>query len=178
MQVTFDINKFEGNARALTDVLYHLKQTGTYFDPNKPEITSITCKTPSSAYRYARYVCRSGISEKAERVFLKNPNIAIKYLSMVRKKQFSNDDTQKRFWRKVVKNPYFAYEWANAFNSRLSEQEEEIFIDHMKLVRDYAWYVIKGKFPEKIHNILLLKSFELKEGWEKGCLQEYIKYVS
>lgn len=178
MFITFDINKFEGNPKGLTNILYNLRHSTNYFDQTNPEITNITCKTPSNAYRYARYVATSGLSEKAERVFLKNLNVGIKYLRLIRRKHFLNEDTQKRFWKRVVKNPYLAYCWAHNFNTRLTEEEEEVFIHNLRIARDYALFVIKGKFPEKIHNMLVLKSFELKDGWEKRNLQEYINYVT
>lgn len=177
MQITFDVSKFEGNPKGLTNILYNLRHSTNYFNPLDPEITNITCKTPSSAYRYTRYVASSGVGEKAERIFLKNPNIGIKYLCFVRRKSFLNEDTQKRFWKKVVKNAYLAYSWASGFRTRLTEEEEEIFIQNVRLAKDYAYHVIKGKFPEKVHNMLVLKSFELNDNWEKRSLQEYIQYA-
>lgn len=177
MQITFDVSKFEGNPKGLTNVLYGLRYSQNYFNPLAPEITNITCKTPSAAFRYTRYVATQGIGEKAERVFLKNPNIGIKYLRYIHKKNFSNEDTQKRFWKKVIKNVYLAHSWASCFRERLTEEEEEIFVTNVRLARDYAYHVIKGKFPEKVHNMLVLKSFELKDGWEKKSLQEYFEYA-
>lgn len=178
MHITFDVSKFGTDARSLTNALYYLKGSGNQFDSTNPEILEITCRTPSAAFRYAKLVVPYGLPEKTERVFLKNPNIAIKYLLHLRKKEFSNPDTQKRFWRKVTKNCFIAYQWASAFRTRLSEEEEEVFLDNMRLAKDYAYHVIKGRYPEKIHNILVLKSFELKDGWQKKCLQEYISYAS
>jgi hypothetical protein len=177
MFITFDVSKFAGNPKGLTNLLYNLRHSANPFDQTNPEITEITCRTPSSAFRYVRYVATSGLTEKAERVFLKNPNIGIRYLSFIRRKHFLNEDTQKRFWKKVIKCPYFSYTWANNFKTRLTETEEEIFVENVKLARDYAYFVIKGRFPEKIHNMLVLKSFELKDGWEKKNLQEYIQYA-
>jgi len=177
MHITFDVSKFEGNPKGLINALYYLRNSNNYFNSHDEAITSITCKTPSSAYKYARYVSPQGLPEKIERVFLKNANIGIRYLNYTRKKEFSNPDTQKRFWKKVVKDVHLAYSWASAFKARLSEDEEMIFVQNMKAARDYAYFIIKGKFPEKVHNMLVLKSFEIKEGWEKACLQEYIKYA-
>lgn len=177
MQITFEVSNFANNPKALVSALYSLKNAGTYFDSANTDITDITCKTPSAAYRYARWISTSGLTAKAERVFLKNPNIGLKYLKLIRKKEFQDADTQKRFWKKIAKDAFLAYTWAHAFQTRLSEAEEEIFIDNVGKAKDYAMFVIKGRFPEKIHNALVLKSFENLTSWQKKSLQEYISYA-
>lgn len=179
MHITFEISSFAGKAKELTNTLYFLKRQGVYFNHHDPEIEAITCRTPSSAYRYARYVATSGISAEAEKVFNRNANVGIKYLTFTRKKEFSDVKNHQRFWKKVLKDPHLAYTWANSFKTRLPREEDEmIFIENMKQARDYAFFVIKGKFPEKIHNMLVLKSFENMDRWQKNWLQEYINYAA
>jgi hypothetical protein len=177
MQITIDIEKFAHDPKGLTNMLYYIRKSGNYFNPNSEQIEAICCRTPSSAYRYTKLVSTSGITEKSERVFLKNPNIGIRYLTKIRQAEFKSSDTQRRFWKKVIKNSQIAYEWAREFKKRLSETEEEIFADDFRLAKEYARNVIKGPFPEKIHNILLLKSFEKQDGWRKNCLQDYIRFA-
>lgn len=177
MHITFDVDKFTGRAHDLTNTLYYIKRSGNSFDPHSPEIETITCRTPSAAYKYARYVATTGISKKAERVFLRNAKVGIKYLVFTRKKEFSDPDTQKRFRKKILKNPDLAYTWCSEFKTRLSETEEEVFVQDVRRARDYAMFVICGRFPEKIHNMLVLKSFENLDRYHKNWLQEYIKYA-
>jgi hypothetical protein len=175
MFITFDVKNFRPND--LISTLYYLKKSGSGFDHHNPDIEEITCRTPSSAYKYTRFVATTGISKKAERIFLRNPNIAVRYLTRINKREFSDPDTQKRFWKKILKKPDLAYSWCSAFKTRLSETEEEIFLGDVKRARDYAMFVICGRFPEKIHNMLVLKSFEDMDRWKKNWLQEYIRYA-
>ena len=48
----------------------------------------------------------------------------------------------------------------------------------MYSMRTYAYFVIKGKFPERIHNMILLKSYENMGEYSKKYLKEYLKYSS
>lgn len=177
MNISFDTEKFANDPKGLTTVLYSLRARGTYFDTHSPDIEKIVCKTPSSAYRYTKFIAKSGVSAEAEKVFLKNPKVAIEYLSWIRRPHLLDEKTQARLWKKIVKCPWHAYQWSSAFKIRLSEAEEEIFVHSLKCARDYAMFIIKGKFPEKVHNMLVLKSFDTSTQWEKGWLQEYIKYT-
>lgn len=178
MQITFDIEKFTGRGgdRSLTNVLCYLKRHGCFPVDKYVEIERITCRTPSSALRYCRYFATNGISPSSEDVFLKNPSIAVRYLKMVNRPEFSDPSIQKRFRRKFKSNAQVAYEWARAFNTRLSEDEETVFRKDLSAAKNYAMQVIRGKFPEKVHSMLLLASYEDLSPWDKRCLAEYLKY--
>lgn len=175
MLVTFDTNKFDRDPNGLINILSALRYKDHYFS-NCPDIERITCRTPSSALKYTKNVMTSGISAGAERVFLRNPSLAIRYLKVVRKEQFSDDDTQRRFWRKVCKNARIALDWSKAFKKRLTVEEEEVFVHDAWAAKDYAYHVIKGKFEDKVHNMLVLKSFEPLDSYSKSCLKDYVKY--
>lgn len=177
MHITFQVSQFAGRAKELTNTLHYLKRQGVHFDHHNPEIEEITCRTPSSAYRYSKFVATSGVSSKAEKIFGRNPSVGMKYLTFIRKKEFTDPKLQERFWKKVVKCPFLAYEWAKTFKCRLPEENEAIFVENMKMARDYAMFVICGRFPEKVHNMLVLKSFENMDRWNKNWLQEYISYA-
>lgn len=177
MNLFIEIEKFKNNPKALTSVLYYMKNNGCHVPYQEPEIEAIVCKTPSSALRYTSWVSSSGVSEAAERVFLKNPALGIRYLKKVRREFFQNEDTQKRFWKKVVKKANLAYEWASAFGTRLSEDEEVVFLKDVHMMKDYSYFIIKGPFSEKIHNMILLKSYEPMSEWEKKALNDYIRYA-
>jgi hypothetical protein len=179
MQITFDTDKFSGRYgdKSLTNVLCYLNRHGCFEDSHYPEIERITCRTPSSALRYVRLFARKGISPANEAVFLKNPSLGIRYLNFLKKKEFSDPVVQKKFRRKFKSNAQVAYEWAERFNERLSEEEEEVFRKDVAFARDYAFHVIKGKFPEKIHSMLVLASFQELDPWRKRKLSEYIKFT-
>lgn len=177
MQLVIEVDKFRNNPKALTNVLYYLRNNGGHVPYRSPEIEAITCKTPSATLRHTNFVSPEGVSEAAERVFLKNPMLGIRYLKKIRRQMFQNDDTQRRFWKKVVRNADLAYQWASAFGKRLNENEEEVFLQSMHRMKEYSYFVIKGRFPEKMHNMILLKSYEPLSEWEKKALNEYVKYA-
>jgi hypothetical protein len=176
MQLVIEVEKFRNNPKALTNILYYMRNNGGHVPWMSPEIEEITCRTPSAALRHVQFVSPSGVSQATERVFLKNPSLGVRYLKRIRRESFQDDDTQRRFWKKVVRDVDLAYQWASAFGRRLSENEEEVFLQSMHRMKEYSYFVIKGRFPEKIHNMILLKSYEGLPEWEKKSLNEYVKY--
>jgi hypothetical protein len=178
MQITFDTDNFSKRGeKSLTNVLCYLSRHGCFAQGHYPDIERITCRTPSSALRYVRYFAHAGISPESEAVFLKNPSLGVRYLGMVRKKEFSDPVIQRKFRRKFKSNAKAAYEWAELFKERLSEDEEEVFRKDVAIARDYAIRVIGGKFPDKIHSMLVLASFQELDSWRKRKLTEYIKFA-
>ena len=178
MQICFDPSVFKSYPNGLIGVLSNLAWANGYDPQHFEEIEQICCRTPSVAYKYVRSVNKQkGISPESERVFLKNPRIGIRYLSVVKRPYFLDADTQKRFWKKIVKNPEFASQWARIFGKRLSEEEEMVFAKDMRYMKEYSLYVIHGKFPEPVHQAILLRSFEDMSSYEKSCVKDYIKYV-
>lgn len=177
MQISFDVSSFKGRPSNLITILSHLKYGNCYTPAPNLEIEAITCSTPSSALKFCRYVNSCGISAESEKVFLKNPPLGIRYLKLVKREEMQDPAVHKRFWKRIVKKPELALEWANAFKKRLSESEEEVFAKDMRCMREYAHHVIKGRFPEKVHQIILLKSFEPLNAFHKKALEDYIKYV-
>jgi len=180
MRISFDTENFKGRSAAglLTNALANLRAAGSYTHSySNTDVEDVVCKTPSAAYKFVRYVSKSGVSPAAERIFLKNPSIGVRYLKYVNRPSFIEEAVQKRFWKKVVKNPSLAFDYCSTFNKRLSEEEEEVFVKDMRVMRDYAQRVIKGKFPQKVHDMILLKSFESMDAWPKENLQRYMKFV-
>jgi hypothetical protein len=175
--ISFEVSAFEKNPRGLISVLSNLHGAGCWSSFHDPEVERIACRTPSSAYNLCRYVNRAhGVSRSAERVFLKNPSIGVRYLRLVNRRSFLDPDTQERFWKKVMKSPDLSYSWANTFRERLSEDHEEVFVNDVRIAKNYALFVIKGPFPVKIHQMLILRSFEDMDSYSKSCLREYMKY--
>lgn len=178
MNINFDVEQFKADPRGLIDVLSNLYRVGAYHLGNHREIEEIVCRTPSSALKFCQMVNHAyGVSREAEKVFVKNPSIGIRYLRLVGRTEFLDEKIQKRFWKKIMKHAEMAYEWARAFGRRLSEAEEEVFVGDVRLAKDYAYYVIKGPFPERIHHMLVLRSFENMGGWEKKYLNDYLQYA-
>lgn len=179
MQITFDTDKFSGRSgeKTLTNVLCYLNRHGCFEDGHYPDIERITCRTPSSALRYARFFAHKGISPASEAVFLKNPSLGVRYLRIVNRREFSDPAIQKRFRKKFRSNAKVAYDWARLFKERLSEDEEEVFRKDVGLAHDYAVYVIRGPFPEKIHSMLVLASFGELDDWKKKKLAQYVRFA-
>lgn len=178
MNIHFDASVFEKDPKGLISVLSNLHDVGAWSVRHEKEIERIVCRTPSSALNYCRYVNHAfGVSREAERVFLKNPGIGIRYLRMVNRRSFQDEDTQARFWRKVAKSPDLCYQWGQAFQQRVSEEDEEVFASDVRLAKSYAFFVIKAPFPEKVHNMLLLRSFEDMDNYSKKCLTDYIQWA-
>lgn len=176
MQISFNTENFKNRPQSLISVLSHLNYTSAYSPPAHEDIESIVCRTPSLAYKYTKYVAKKGISASAESVFLKNPNIGIRYLRYINRDSFLDSNIQKRFYKKITKNPTLAFEFCRSLSKRLSEDEEEVFLKCMPSMRSYALYVIRGPFPEKIHNMLVLKSYEEMSSFAKNQLKEYLKF--
>jgi hypothetical protein len=179
MIVGFDISAFKGRAKTLTSVLQGLRVAGQWPLQHHKEVEEIICKNPSWAYNYCRQVVGAfGVSGEGERVFLKNPGIGIRYLACVNRDHFLVEDTQRRFWKKVVKSPELARQWAEAFRKRLPEEDEMVFVQDPVSANDYAHRIIRGPFPEKVHHALVLKSFENMNDYEARRLKEYIAWAA
>jgi hypothetical protein len=178
MQITFDTDNFASRSKgdaALTNVLHYLRKHGCLSEAHYPSIERVTCRTPSSTIRYCRYFASSGVSPEAERVFLKNPRLGVRYLKMMRRSEFADPDVQRRFRKKFRTDPYAAYEWATQFNVRLTEEEESVFRKDIEVALNYARDVIKGKFPEKVHAMLVLASFKDMTPRQRRFLEEYVR---
>lgn len=179
MEINFNIQNFVGRAKNLTNVLYYLVKSNSFTPHFNEEIEAITCRTPSEALRYCRHVNgKMGVSPSTEVVFLKNPSLGIRYLRYIGRDHFVEQKTQTRFWKKIIKKPDLALGWSQTFNKRLSENEEEVFLKSMRCMKEYAFHVIKGPFPERIHQMIVLMSFDssLKD-WEKKSLKDYVSYA-
>ena len=177
MQITFDTDGFGKGSRELTNVLCYLNRFGCFSAGHYPEIEKITCKTPSSALRYVRYFASRGISPESEEVFLRNPELGLRYLKLLRRPEFADPKVQKRFRRKFRSNARLACDWAVAFGVRLGEDEEEVFRKDFCSACDYAKRVIHGKFPERVHGMLLLASYGDMDHLQKRSLAEYIRFA-
>lgn len=178
MTASFDISAFSKKPKNLIVVLSNLQRVGQWPRDYNRQVEEITCRTPNSALNYCRYVVGAfGVSREAEKVFLDNPAIGIRYLRLVARSHFLEETTQKRFWRKVVKKPELAYAWSVAFGKRLSEDEEQVFVKDVIRAKDYAKSIIKGPFPDKVHRMLMLRSFEQMGGYEKSCLKDYLTFA-
>ena len=186
MQISFDTENFKGRGREskLIDILANLDRMGLYFHGQyNKDVEEVVCRTPSSAYKFARLVARNGVRPDSESVFLKNPRIGVRYLQSVRRKSFADEAVHKKFWKKLLRRPEVAVEYCSAFQVRLTEKEEEIFVHDIASMVRYSNRVIGGegrvrvgygKFPERVHNMILLKSYEYLTDREKHLLQKYI----
>jgi hypothetical protein len=177
MNINFDTDRFKNDPRGLIDVLSNLYRVGSWSLGHHRDIEEIVCRTPSIALKFCHLVNHAyGVSKDAEKVFVKNPSIGIRYLRLVGRSEFLEEKVQRRFWRKVLKSPDLALEWARTFGRRLPEGEE-VFVKSICCARDYSFYVIRGAFPENIHRMFVLRSFENLDSRERGYLTEYLQYA-
>lgn len=179
MEITFDINSFNGRAKSLTNVLYYLTGANCFTPSHSEDIEAIACRTPSDALRYCRHVVgKLGVSHKTESVFLKNPQLGVRYLRYIGRDHFVESKTHTRFWKKIMKKPELALAYATSFNKRFTEQEEEVFVKNMRCMREYSQSVIKGPFTEKVHQMIILRSFDSSMSeWEKRYLKDYVSFA-
>ena len=182
MQIIFDTDSFVDRKRkgdrCLANVLHYLKRFGCVgSDRPLPEVEKITCTTPSGTLRYCKLFACRGVSAATEAVFLKNPELGVRYLQMVRRSEFLDPKVQKKFRRKFKSNAKVAYHWAKAFGIRLTEEEEQVFRKDMGAARDYARGVIGGRFPDRIHEMLILASFGDMNEYQKKCLADYVRFA-
>lgn len=179
MNITFEVSAFKNNPKALISILSNLKNQNQWSLRHDREVEEIVCYTPSSAYSFCRFVVGTfGVSKEAERVFLKNPKIGIRYLYLVRRDHFLDEDTQRRFRKKLSRDPALALDWAKNFKKRLTEDEEMVFAEDPRCALEYCSRVVLGTLPDKVHERIVLKSFEPKTEWEKRYLKDYMDYVA
>lgn len=177
MNIHFETSVFEKDPKGLISVLCNLHRIGFWSVDHYRDIERVVCRTPSSALNYCRYVNGAfGVSREAERVFLKNPVLGIRYLRLVNRRSFLDPDTQSRFWRKVVKNPHSCYQWCHLFRERVSAEEEEVFGGDIPVAVDYAFFIIKAPFSEKVHNMLIMSSFGDMDDWSRKKLRSYMEW--
>ena len=180
MQIVFETDNFSSRGRkgdhCLANVLHYLKRFGCLAtDHSLPEVEKVACLTPSGTIRYCRLFASKGVTAETEAIFLKNPELGLRYLKMVGRSSFLDPVVQKKFRKKFRSNPRVAYEWAKAFHIRLTEEEEECFRKDLSAANNYARSVIGGRFPEKIHEMIILASFGNMDVYQKKSLSEYIK---
>lgn len=192
MEITFNTDAYDSpnktiqrrRAKRLIFALRNLLDHGQFQKGVYPDVERLMT-VPSLALKYVRMVTmEAGMSPEGEKIFLKNPNVALQYLKLVKRPEFLDPKIQKRWRRMVGRNPQIALEWCKAFNQRLTEKEEEIFLKDMVLMKDYAMFVIRGPFPQHIHEMILLRSFDDYKGrtsnvrdWQKRALQDYLRYA-
>jgi len=180
MQIVFETDNFSARGRkgdhCLANVLHYLKRFGCLAtDHSLPEVEKVACLTPSGTIRYCRLFASKGVTAETEAIFLKNPELGVRYLKMVGRSGFLDPDVQKKFRKKFRSNPRVAYEWAKAFKIRLTEEEEECFRKDLCAANNYARSVIGGRFPERIHEMIILASFGNMDVYQKKSLSEYVK---
>lgn len=179
MRVSFDVEAFRNNPKGLISVLSHLRAMNQWSVMGRGDVEEIACKNPSSALSFCRHVVGNyGLSKEAERVFLKNPGIGVRYLRMVNRDHFQDEDTERRFRKKVCKDPRLALDWARTFNKRLSEDEEMVFAGDPWSAKEYSRYVVRGRLPDSVHERIMLRSFEAKGDLDKRYLKDYMDWIS
>jgi hypothetical protein len=197
--ITFDVNSFCNDRIFLLKFLRSLKHKGLFV--RTKELDVFCSKQPSLAYKYIKNIVvekqwnscglnpgnpgkwiyfnvdKNRLDIEEEKVFLKNIKFAIAYLEITQQKKFRDEKLNKKIEKKIYKNAGSSFDYAkNVLFERIPENKENIFIENYYWMYQYSMQVIKGKFPEKIHNQICLKSFEKFDSTQRlDCLQAYLK---
>ena len=192
--ITFDINSFSRDKISLLKFLKSLKYKGLF--KRTKDLDIFFSQQPSLAYKYIRNIIiekewrpdpsgyvylnvdKNRFEPEQEKVFLKNIKFGIAYLEATQQKKFRDEKINKKFEKKLYKDAGASFDYATrVLQQRISEDKEHIFLDNYYVMYHYSMIVIKGKFPDKIHNQIHLRSFE-KNVWRFDCLQAYLKQDS
>ena len=192
--IAFDINSFSRDKVSLLKFLYSLRYKGLF--KRTKELDIFFSQQPSLAYKYIRGIIvekewrsnpsgyvylnvdKNRFEPEQEKVFLKNIKFGIAYLEATQQKKFRDEKLNKKFEKKVYKDSGASFDYATrVLCERIPEDKEHIFLENYYVMYHYAMLVIKGKFPDKIHNQIHLRSFE-KNVWRFDCLQAYLKQNS
>jgi len=192
--ITFDINSFSRDKLSLLKFLYSLRYKSLF--KRTKELDVFFSQQPSLAYKYIRNIIiekewrsnpagytylnvdKNRLDADQEKVFLKNIKFGIAYLEITQQKKFRDEKLNKKFEKKVYKDSGASFDYATrVLRERIPEDKEHIFLENYYVMYHYAMLVIKGKFPDKIHNQIHLRSFE-QNVWRFDCLQAYLKQDS
>jgi hypothetical protein len=72
----------------------------------------------------------------------------------------------------IIKNPYYALSYAEKVMRSRWTEAEDIISTNSQYSYLYAYYIIKGKLPENMHNAMLLYA----DKWSKEYL-EYLEFI-
>jgi hypothetical protein len=140
------------------------------------ELDNYFCTSPALAFKYLKVFLEKGdkASPEIEKVLSKNTHYLFAYLKHTGNHKVQDPKLQKRFEKKVYSDPYLSYWYAYyVLKSRLPEEHEVVFLKNYDFAYRYACEVIGGEFPDNIHKMLVLSSFEEKE--DKHGLKSYIE---
>lgn len=195
--ITFDIQSFKKDEISLLKFLYSLKYKGLFVRTN--EIDVFFSQKPSLAYKYIRDIVveKSWLTDEAvrrrvylnvdknrldtdqEKVFTKNIKFGIAYLEVTQQKKFRDEKLQENFEKKVYKDAGASFDYSTKILcERIPEDKEHVFLEDYFIMYQYAMRVIKGKFQDKIHKQIYLKTFENKQTIWAGAryAQDYLKH--
>lgn len=192
--ITFDINSFSRDKSSLLKFLNSLKYKGLF--KRTKELDVFFSQQPSLAYKYIRGIIvekewrsnpsgyiylnvdKNRFEPEQEKVFLKNIKFGVAYLEATQQKKFRDEKINKKFEKKIYEDAGASFDYATrVLRERIPEDKEHIFLDNYYVMYHYAMLVIKGKFADKVHNQIHLRSFE-KNVWRFDCLQAYLKQDS
>lgn len=120
--------------------------------------------------RYAS-LCGKDFPEKMENLFWGSAQCALSYSTQHGKR--IPEKYEVNCLKHLDSDDFVTYA-TKIFNGRMPENLEELIISRPELAFDYAEQVVKGILPEKIHNALILRSFENEY---KESIRDYMDFV-
>jgi len=176
MKLKFDLdltdNKHLRN-HLVRNVLWYFKDN---IDRTK-ELDDYFCTSPALAYKYLKVFLEKGdkASPEIEKVLSKNIHYLFSYFQHTENHKVQDEKLQKRLDKKIYNDPRLSYCYAySVLKSRIPEEHEGVFLKNYDFAYRYACEVIGDKFPDSIHKMLLLSSFEENDK-EKYGLKKYIE---
>lgn len=103
-----------------------------------------------------RMMCflKSDTLESAEKIISKDPRLSYFYSSEIIRKRFPKGE------KEIAKVPLIALDYArNVLKDRFAKAEKN-FISSPEICYNYFKYVVQAKLPVKMHNAMLMASFE------------------
>jgi hypothetical protein len=141
------------------------------------ELDNYFCTSPALTYKYLKVFLEKGdkASPEIEKVLSKNIHYLFSYFQHTGNHKVQDEKLQKRLDKKIYSDPRLSYCYAfSVLKSRIPEEHEGVFLKNYDFAYRYACEVIGGKFPDSIHKMLLLSSFEENDK-EKHGLKSYIE---
>jgi len=200
-ELSFNLKDFNTEKNAVLSLIRSAKYLGKF--KRSEEIDNFFSQQPSYAYKYVKKILinsywdsntskrvfedldKARLSIENEKVFLKNIKYAIGYLRITNQKRFRDEKTQQRFENKIYKpgsfsTPGAAFDYAKfVLKGRIPEDKENIFLENPLHIFSYSRDVLKGFFPDTIHDSIhkkiLLLTFDNNYGYEFKFLNLYMK---
>jgi len=165
-------------ANKIIDYAYHSKGRlknadleNFLFDLISKEISSPYDWGTALLLRYAHICVDDKFPERMMKLFWSSPHCALTFSTQYKKR--IPEKYELECLKKFDPDDYVNYA-LNIFNGRMPENLEELIILRPEFARFYAENVVQGILSQKIHNAIILRSFEDEH---KESISDYLQFV-